>query len=198
MKRIAILIAAVACTPAFAQVFNNPSTVTPFAQVQANGVLIDNIAGADFAQRVASDRCIYVREVDNKPKYYLPPQPGHNLPFSADDYIGKLSNGWGLYADTFVPQMRKPLWSDTGLKTSQIASGSNLTQKIASSSSSSSSSSSATVRSWSENGKTTTESSAESEVTVNGKTYRTYKHELNTTPQPVEPESYNGTVYYCR
>jgi hypothetical protein len=94
--------------------------------------------------------------------------------------------------------MKQQLWSDTDSRTDQIASGSNVVQKIASSSSSSSSSSSATVRSWSEKGKTTTESSAESEVTVNGKTYRTFKHELKTTPEPVEPESYNGTVYYCR
>lgn len=65
-------------------------------------------------------------------------------------------------------------------------------QRIAETSTSTSATS--TVRSWSENGKTHTESEQQSEVTINGKTYRYYEHHFSTTPGTESTTE----LYYCR
>ncbi|WP_156992744.1 hypothetical protein [Paraburkholderia oxyphila] len=80
------------------------------------------------------------------------------------------------------------------MQTSAWANADGATQNIASSANSSSASS--TVNAWiDENGNATSETTAESTITVNGKTYRSYKHELKkATP----PELQTRALYYCR
>jgi hypothetical protein len=204
MKRILFSLSLLACSAAHAQLFSNPSTVTPFATVQATGIVLDQVSGAQFAQRTGIDRCRLLLRVDTSPKYFRPTQPGHSIPWASDANVpvgAYRYNVWNTYVWDAGPMApTKGQWSGASTDTDAIAK-SDKAQRIASSStssSSSSSSSSSTVSTWNNgNGKTTTESTAETSVTINGKTYRTFKHELNTTPEPIEPQSYLDGAYYC-
>jgi len=82
------------------------------------------------------------------------------------------------------------------MRTSAWTNADSTTQKLASSASSSSANASSTVNSWiDESGKEATESTTESTVTINGKTYRSYKQELKRTTPPVVQ---TRALYFCR
>jgi hypothetical protein len=185
----------VCCSHVYAQSFvNNPVASQAASQNAANAVAISQSITAN-ASRTDSTSCIPMILVGDAQVFYIDPKEGH----APSWYSGKYDRSPSFQANTLpfgnvdsiqsrTERMQIEPWSNGNVEAMKIAS------------SSSSSSASSYVNQWSENGKTTTESTAETEVTVNGKTYRTFKHDIQTTPNqpPQEPQSYNERIILCR
>jgi hypothetical protein len=184
----------VCCSHVCAQSFvNNPVAAAAAAQNVANTVAIDQSIAV--VSRTDNTACIPMILVGDPQVVYIAPREGHEPSWHPEKY----NSAPPFQANTLPPSTVERNQSRTDSMKAQPWENSNAaTMKIASTSSNSSSSS--YVSQWSSNGKTTTESSAETEVTVNGKIYRTFQHDIQTTPSPTpqEPQSYNERIILCR
>jgi hypothetical protein len=186
----------VCCAQANAQaVITNPAAVALSAQNAANALAVQQSVAAN-ASRADTSSCVPLILVGQPEVFYIDPKEGHAPSWHSGNYDRSLP----FQAGTWSGEVPETIQNRTNsMQTQPWANSDATTMKIASTSSSSASASSF-VNQWSSNGRTTTESQEQTEVTVNGKTYRTFKHDINTTPpEPtMEPQSYNERVILCR
>lgn len=183
-----VLFAAIA--PTFAQSVSIPAQIAGAALQQSQQV-----------QTPMRNSCTPIIVQVSAPSYaYVEPKSGYAPKWKSDSFdrpapfsaTASMGNSFPVANDR-TGDMQSSAWSNADAATQKIAASSS-SAFSSSSSNSSSSSASSTVRSWNENGQGMTESTEETEVTVNGKTYKTFKHELK--PTNIEPQS--SVLYFCR
>jgi hypothetical protein len=182
-------------TQAAAQsVFQNPAVFVILSE--------QNLANAASVQqalttlgRPDNTACVPMMMVGDPQMIYMMPEEGHapswqspvygrGAPFEAQS--GPASTGKTVGAMQRAEDMRTQPWSDSSAITQKIAGESSL-------------SASARVSGWQRNGLNTIETAPATEVTVNGRTYRTYREDLNRAARPaVEPQIYTQRVVFCR
>jgi hypothetical protein len=183
--KLAPLVLFATLAPAFGQTVSLPTAVAAAAIQQWQ---------APQVQTPAKNTCTPIIAQVAMPNYkYVEPENGYEPSWQSSSF------------DRMAPFAAPAPWQGSvpnaadktdSMQTSAWTNADATTQTIASSANSSSASASSRVRSWiDENGKAMTETTTESTITVNGKTYRSYKHELKrATP----PELQTRSLYYCR
>ncbi|MGS0893942.1 hypothetical protein ACVBGC_15595 [Burkholderia stagnalis] len=182
-------------TQAVAQaVFQNPAVfVILNEQTLATAASIDQ--ALTTLSRADNTACAPMMLVSDPQMIYMMPEAGHApswqspvygraTPFDARN--GPASTGKTVGAMQHADDMQTQPWSDSGALTQKIADASNAP-------------SSGTVDAWRNNGLDAVETARATEVIVNGKTYRTYRDDLNQSARPVvEPQIYTQRVIFCR
>ncbi|MDN7902860.1 hypothetical protein QZM18_01805 [Burkholderia diffusa] len=182
-------------TQAAAQsVFQNPAVFVILSeQTLANAASVqqalttlgrpDNTACVPMMM-VGDPQMIYMMPAEGHAPSWQSPVYGRGAPFDAQN--GPTPTGKTIGAMQHAQDMQTQPWSDSSA----------ITQKIAGESSVSAS---ARVSDWQRKGLNTIETATATEVTVNGKTYRAYREDLNQTARPVvEPQIYTQRVVFCR
>jgi hypothetical protein len=184
----------ICCSQVYAQssFVNNPVAAAAASQNAANAVAISQSIAT--GSRTDGTSCLPMVLVGEPQLTYIDPKEG----YAPSWHSGKYDRAPEFQANNVGSGAVDPIKSHTAsMQTQPWSNGDVAAMKIASSSSSSSASS--YVSQWSSNGKTTTETGTETEVTVNGKTYRTFEHDINTTPvSPQQPQTYNEWIILCR
>ncbi|AXK63049.1 hypothetical protein [Burkholderia sp. IDO3] len=182
-------------TQAAAQsVFQNPAVFVILSeQTLANAASVQQ--ALTTLGRPDNTACVPMMMVGDPQMIYMMPEEGHapswqspaygrGTPFEAQN--GPASTGKTVGAMQHAEDMQTQPWSDSSA----------ITQKIAGESSVSASD---RVSDWQRNGLNTIETARATDVTVNGKVYRPYNHELNHPAGPVaEPQIYTQRVVFCR
>jgi len=182
-------------TQAAAQsVFQNPAVFVILSeQTLANAASVQQ--ALTTLGRPDNTACVPMVMVGDPQMIYMMPEQGHapswqspvygrGAPFEAQN--GPHPTGKTVGAMQRADDMQTQPWSDSSAITQKIAGESSL-------------SASARVSDWQRNGLNTIETAPATEVTVNGKTYRAYREDLNKTARPVvEPQIYTQRVVFCR
>jgi len=182
-------------TQAAAQsVFQNPAVFVILSeQTLANATSVQQ--ALTTLGRPDNTACVPMMMVGDPQMIYMMPEEGHapswqspvygrGAPFEAQN--GPHPTGKTVGAMQHADDMQTQPWSDSSAITQKIAGESSL-------------SASASVSGWQRNGLNTIETAPATEVTVNGKTYRTYREDLNQVARPVvEPQIYTQRVVFCR
>ncbi|KAB0638818.1 hypothetical protein [Burkholderia latens] len=182
-------------TQAIAQsLFQNPAVfVILNEQTLANAASVQQ--ALTTLGRPDNTACVPMMMVGDPQMIYMMPEEGHapswqspvygrGAPFVAQS--GPAPTGKTVGAMQHAEDMQTQPWSDSSA----------ITQKIAGEPSVSAS---AQVDDWQRSGLATIETARATEVTVNGKTYRSYRNDLNQTARPaVEPQIYTQRVVFCR
>ncbi|MGU2438951.1 hypothetical protein ACTXHA_01005 [Burkholderia cenocepacia] len=189
---VALLLASVQA--AAQSVFQNPAVFVILSeQTLANAASVqqalstlgrpDNTACAPMMM-IGDPQMVYmVPEAGHAPSWQSPVY-GRGAPFDAQ--TGPKSTGKTVGAMQHTEDMQTQPWSD----------GSAITQKIAGESSVTAAD---RVNEWRHTGLDKIETVRASDVTVNGKTYRAYRDDLNGSAKPViEPQIYTQRVVFCR
>ncbi|UXU91556.1 hypothetical protein [Burkholderia sp. S-53] len=175
-------------------VFQNPAVfVILNEQTAANAVSVqqalttlgrsDNTACAPMMM-IGDPQMIYMMPEQGHAPSWQSPAYGRGAPFEAKN--GPTSTGKTVVAMQHAEDMQTQPWSD----------GSAITQKIAGESSMSAAN---RVNEWRRNGLDKVETARATDVTVNGKTYRAYRDDLDRSAKPViEPQIYTQRVVFCR
>jgi hypothetical protein len=155
-------------------------------------------AGAQQALTILSrsdnTACMPMVMVGGPEVFFISPESGHAPSWQPSPYDRPLpfqAQNWPPQGDIedlqqHTGKMQAPSWSDANAVTQQIAS-------------SSSASASSTVSQWENNGLKVIATTRETEVTVNGKTYRAYQQDINKVSMPPkEPQIFNERVIFCR
>ncbi|HKT67674.1 hypothetical protein [Burkholderia sp. 22313] len=182
-------------TQAAAQsVFQNPAVFVILSeQTLANAASVqqalttlgrpDNTACVPMVM-VGAPQMIYMMPEEGHAPSWHSPVYGRGAPFEAQN--GPHPTGKTVGAMQHANDMQTQPWSDSSAITQKIAGESSL-------------SASARVSDWQRNALNTIETAPATEVTVNGKTYRTYREDLNQAARPVvEPQIYTQRVVFCR
>lgn len=175
-------------------VFQNPAVfVILNEQTAANAVSVQQ--ALTTLGRPDNTACVPMMMVGDPQMIYMMPEPGHapswqspvygrGTPFQAQS--GPKPGGKTAGAIQHTEDMQTQPWSD----------GSALTQMIAGETSVSAST---MVSAWQRNGLDTIEVARATEVTVNGKTYHTYRNDVRQSDRPVvDPQIYTQRVVFCR
>lgn len=189
---VALLLASVQA--AAQSVFQNPAVfVILNEQTLANAASVqqalstlgrpDNTACAPMVM-IGDPQMVYMMpEAGHAPSWQAPVY-GRGAPFDAQS--GPKSTGKTVDATQHTEAMQTQPWSD----------GSAITQKIAGESSVAAAD---RVNEWRYTGLDRIETARAADVTVNGKTYRAYRDDLNGAAKPaVEPQIYTQRVVFCR
>lgn len=182
-------------TQAAAQsVFQNPAVFVILSeQTLANAASVQQ--ALTTLNRPDNTACVPMMMVGDPQMIYMMPEEGHapswrspvygrGAPFEAQN--GPTPTGKTVGAMQHAEDMQTQPWSDSSAITQKIAGESSL-------------SASARVDDWQRKGLHTIETAPATEVTVNGKTYRAYREELNQAARPVvEPQIYTQRVVFCR
>ena len=175
-------------------VFQNPAVFVILSeQTLANAASVqqalstlgrpDNTACAPMMM-IGDPQMIYMMPEAGHAPSWQSPVYGRGAPFDAQN--GPKSTGKTVGAMQHTEDMQTQPWSD----------GSAITQKIAGESSMSAADQ---VNEWQRNGLDKVETPRAMDVTVNGKTYRAYRDDLNRSAKPfVEPQIYTRRVVFCR
>lgn len=143
----------------------------------------DNTACAPMVM-IGDPQMIYMMPEEGHAPSWQSPVYGRGAPFQAQK--GPVPTGKTVGAMQRTEDMRTLPWSD----------GSAITQKIAGASSVAAAE---RVSEWQLNGLDKIETARAEDVTVNGKTYRAYRDDLNGAAKPVvEPQIYTQRVVFCR
>ncbi|WP_156992279.1 hypothetical protein [Paraburkholderia oxyphila] len=183
--KLAPLVLLAALSPAFGQTVSTPAAIAGAALQQWQEPQV---------QTPVKNTCTPIIVQVAMPSYnYVEPESGYAPSWQSGSF------------DRAPPFSAPPSWQGSmpnasgqtsTMHTSAWTNADSATQMIASSATYSSASASSTVNSWTdESEKTTTESTAESTITVNGKTYRSYKHELKRATLPALQ---TRALSYCR
>ncbi len=197
MKYIALGLLAV-CIPLCAQIAPTTQQAGLIASEQSAAVGVAILsASPSFLYRTATGPCEPLVIVQQPDLTFIAPQPGYypswksdqydSLPrFQADSVTSDTQNN---NTNAMQAEAQSHPWESYDQSTPALAATTN--DNIVANSSS-------YVNQWSSNGNLTTETNQQTEVTINGKTYRRFKHELDTTPIPYEAGSFNGGIVICR
>ncbi|MGR3908459.1 hypothetical protein Q3A80_15570 [Burkholderia sp. SR8] len=182
-------------TQAAAQsVFQNPAVFVILSeQTLANAASVQQ--ALTTLGRPDNTACVPMMMIGDPQMIYMMPEEGHapswqspvygrGAPFVAQN--GPVPTGKPDGATQHAEDMQTQPWSDSSA----------ITQKIAGASSVSASN---RVDDWQINGLNRIEAARTTEVTVDGKTYRSYRDDLNRSARPVvEPQIYTKRVVFCR
>ncbi|AKM03491.1 MULTISPECIES: hypothetical protein [Burkholderia cepacia complex] len=194
MRIFLVALLLVSVQAAAQSVFQNPAVfVILNEQTAANAVSVqqalttlgrsDNTACAPMMM-IGDPQMIYMMPEQGHAPSWQSPVYGRGAPFDAQK--GPTSTGKTVGAMQHAEDMQTQPWSD----------GSAITQKIAGESSMSAAD---RVNKWQRNGLDKVETARATDVTVNGKTYRAYRDDLNRSAKPViEPQIYTQRVVFCR
>ncbi|WP_321790463.1 hypothetical protein [Burkholderia pyrrocinia] len=194
MRIFLVALLLVSVQAAAQSVFQNPAVfVILNEQTAANAVSVqqalttlgrsDNTACAPMMM-IGDPQMIYMVPEQGHAPSWQSPVYGRGAPFEAQN--GPTSTGKTVGAMQHAEDMQTQPWAD----------GSAITQKIAGESSVSAAD---RVREWQRNGLNKIETARATDVTVNGKTYRAYRDDLNVAAKPViEPQIYTQRVVFCR
>ncbi|OXJ31656.1 MULTISPECIES: hypothetical protein [Burkholderia] len=175
-------------------VFQNPAVFVILGeQTAANAVSVqqalstlgraDNTACAPMMM-IGDPQMIYMMPEEGHAPSWQSPVYGRGAPFEAQK--GPTSTGKTIGAMQHAEDMQTQPWSDGSAITQKIAGESNVTAADR-------------VSGWQRNGLGSIETAPATEVTVNGKTYRAYRDDLNRSAKPVvEPQIYTQRVVFCR
>ncbi|KVE10670.1 hypothetical protein KDW82_27700 [Burkholderia vietnamiensis] len=175
-------------------VFQNPAIIVILnEQTAANAASVQQ--ALTTLGRPDNTACVPMIMVGDPQVVYMVPEAGHapswqspvydrGAPFVAQ--AGPTPTAQDGRASQHADGMQSQPWSDSSA----------LTQKIAGETSVSAST---MVSDWQTNELNTIEIAHAAEVTVNGKTYRTYRTEVDRSSRPVvEPQIYMRQVVFCR
>ncbi|MEN8517040.1 hypothetical protein [Burkholderia sp. RS02] len=175
-------------------VFQNPAVFVILSeQTLANAASVQQ--ALTTLGRPDNTACVPMMMVGDPQMIYMMPEEGHapswrspvygrGAPFEAQN--GPTPTGKTVGATQHAEDMQTQPWSD----------GSAITQKIAGESSMSAA---GRVSEWQRNELDRIETARATDVTVNGKTYRAYRDDLNRAAKPVvEPQIYMQRVVFCR
>lgn len=193
--RIFLVALLLVSTQATAQtVFQNPAVfVILNEQTAANAVSVQQ--ALTTLGRSDNAACVPMMMIGDPQMIYMVPERGHapswqspvygrGAPFEAQN--GPTPMGKPVGATQYAGAMQAQPWSDSSA----------ITQKIAGESRVSASNS---VADWQRNELNTIETARAVEVTVNGKTYRSYRNDINQSVRPaIEPQIYTQRVVFCR
>ena len=182
-------------TQAAAQsVFQNPAVFVILSeQTLANAASVQQ--ARTTRGRPDNTACVPMMMIGEPQMIYMMPEEGHapswqspvygrGAPFVAQN--GPTPTGKSAGEMQHAEDMQTQPWSDS----------STITQKIAGESSLSASN---RVDDWQSSGLNRIEAARTTQVTVNGKTYRSYRDDLNrSAPAAVEPQIYTKRVVFCR
>ncbi|AIO38308.1 hypothetical protein KDW55_25085 [Burkholderia sp. AU19243] len=182
-------------TQAFAQsLFQNPAVFVILSeQTLANAASVQQ--ALTTLGRPDNTACVPMMMVSDPQMIYMMPEQGHapswqsplygrGAPFVAQS--GPASTGKTIGAMQHAEDMQTQPWSDSSTITQKIAGESSMTA-------------SARVDDWQRSGLAAIETARATEVTVGGKTYRSYRNDLNQAAPPVvEPQIYTQRVVFCR
>ncbi|QVN21206.1 hypothetical protein [Burkholderia pyrrocinia] len=133
---------------------------------------------------IGDPQMIYMMPEEGHAPSWQSPVYGRGAPFNAQN--GPTPTGKTVGAMQHAEDMQTQPWSD----------GSAITQKIAGESRVSAAD---RVSEWQRNGINRIETARATDVTVNGKTYRAYRDDLDRSAKPViEPQIYTRRVVFCR
>ncbi|KWH62143.1 hypothetical protein ACGTRS_06370 [Burkholderia semiarida] len=189
---VALLLASVQA--AAQSVFQNPAVFVILSeQTLANAASVqqalstlgrpDNAACAPMMM-IGDPQMIYMMPEAGHAPSWQSPVYGRGAPFDAQS--GPRPTGKTVGAMQHAEDMRTQPWSD----------GSALTQKIAGEPAVTAAD---RVNAWRHTGLDRIETARASDVTVNGKTYRAYRDDLDGSAKPVvEPQVYTQRVVFCR
>ncbi|HDR9283265.1 hypothetical protein [Burkholderia vietnamiensis] len=139
--------------------------------------------------------CVPMMMIGDPQMIYMVPEQGHapswqspvygrGVPFDAQ--TGPTPMGKPVGATQYADAMQAQPWSDSSAITQNIAGELRV-------------SASGRVIGWQRNELVTIETARAVEVTVNGKTYRTYRNDINRSARPaIEPQIYTQRVVFCR
>ncbi|RQV26754.1 hypothetical protein DF039_05030 [Burkholderia cenocepacia] len=189
---IALLLASVQA--AAQSVFQNPAVfVILNEQTLANAASVQQALST--LGRPDNTACAPMMMIGDPQMVYMMPEAGHapswqspvygrGAPFDAQN--GPKPTGKTVGAMQHAEDMRTQPWSDGSTITQQIAGESSVTAADR-------------VNEWRHTGLDRIETARASDVTVNGRTYRAYRDDLNGHAQPVvEPQIYTQRVVFCR
>ncbi|NTX29841.1 hypothetical protein HT746_22425 [Burkholderia pyrrocinia] len=175
-------------------VFQNPAVFVILSeQTLANAASVQQ--ALTTLNRPDNTGCVPMMMIGDPQMIYMMPEEGHapswqspvygrGAPFNAQN--GPTPTGKTVGAMQHAEDMQTQPWSD----------GSAITQKIAGESSVSAAD---RVSEWQRNGINRIETARATDVTVNGKTYRAYRDDLDRSAKPViEPQIYTQRVVFCR
>ncbi|KWF30257.1 hypothetical protein [Burkholderia pseudomultivorans] len=175
-------------------VFQNPAVFVILSeQTLANAASVQQ--ALTTLNRADNTACMPMMMVGDPQVIYMVPEAGHapswqspvygrGAPFDAQN--GPAPTGKTIGAMQHAEDMQTQPWADSGAITQRIAGESSV-------------SASSTVSDWQRAGLNAIETARADEVTVNGKTYRAYQHDINRSAQPVvEPQVYTQRVIFCR
>lgn len=194
MRIFLVALLLVSMQAAAQSVFQNPAVfVILNEQTAANAVSVqqalttlgrpDNTGCAPMMM-IGDPQMIYMMPEQGHAPSWQSPVYGRGAPFEAQK--GPTSTGKTVGAMQHAEDMQTQPWSD----------GSAITQKIAGESSMSAAD---RVNEWQRNGLDKVETARATDVTVNGKTYRAYRDDLDRSAKPViEPQIYTQRVVFCR
>lgn len=194
MRIFLVALLLVSMQAAAQSVFQNPAVfVILNEQTAANAVSVqqalttlgrsDNTACAPMMM-IGDPQMIYMMPEQGHAPSWQSPVYGRGAPFDAQK--GPTPTGKTVGAMQHAEDMQTQPWSD----------GSAITQKIAGESSMSAAD---RVNEWQRNALDKVETARATDVTVNGKTYRAYRDDLNRSAKPViEPQIYTQRVVFCR
>ncbi|MCA8320022.1 hypothetical protein [Burkholderia cepacia] len=175
-------------------VFQNPAVfVILNEQTAANAASVqqalttlgrpDNTACAPMMM-IGDPQMIYTMPKEGHAPSWQSPGYGRGTPFEAQN--GPAPTGKTVGAMQRAEDMQTQPWSD----------GSAITQKIVGESSVSAAD---RVSEWQRSKLDKIETASATDVTVNGKTYRAYRQDINRSTKPViEPQIYTQRVAFCR
>ncbi|WP_175682434.1 hypothetical protein [Burkholderia cenocepacia] len=175
-------------------VFQNPAVFVILSeQTLANAASVqqalstlgrpDNTACAPMMM-IGDPQMIYMMPEAGHAPSWQSPVYGRGAPFDAQN--GPKPTGKTVGAMQHTEDMQTQPWSDGSAITQQIAGESSVTAAER-------------VNAWRHAGLDRIETARASDVTVNGKTYRAYRDDLNGSTKPVvEPQIYTQRVVFCR
>ncbi|AOR70564.1 hypothetical protein BBJ41_23825 [Burkholderia stabilis] len=194
MRIFLVALLLVSAQAAAQSVFQNPAVFVILSeQTAANAVSVqqalttlgraDNTACAPMMM-IGDPQMIYMMPEEGHAPSWQSPVYGRGTPFEAQN--GPHPTGKTVGAMQHAEDMQTQPWSDSSAITQKIAGDSSL-------------SAADRVSDWQRNGLTSIETARATEVTVNGKTYRAYRDDINRSAQPViEPQIYTQRVVFCR
>ncbi|ALX15413.1 hypothetical protein P350_28540 [Burkholderia cepacia JBK9] len=194
MRIFLVALLLVSVEAAAQSVFQNPAVFVILSeQTAANAVSVqqalstlgrpDNTACAPMMM-VGDPQMIYMMPEEGHAPSWQSPVYGRGAPFEAQN--GPSPTGKTVGAMQHAEDMQTQPWSDGSAITQKIAGESNVTAADR-------------VSDWQRNGLDKIETARAADVTVNGKTYRAYRDDLNRSAKPViEPQIYTQRVVFCR
>ncbi|WP_041490903.1 hypothetical protein [Burkholderia cepacia] len=175
-------------------VFQNPAVFVILSeQTLANAASVEQ--ALTTLGRPDNTACVPMMMIGEPQMIYMMPEEGHapswqspvygrGAPFEAQN--GPHPTGKTIGAMQHAEDMQTQPWSDSSAITQKIAGESSL-------------SASDRVNDWQRSRLNTIETARATEVTVGGKTYRSYREDLNQSARPVvEPQIYTQRVVFCR
>lgn len=194
MRIFLVALLLVSVQAAAQSVFQNPAVFVILSeQTAANAVSVQQALST--LGRPDTTACAPMMMVGDPQMIYMMPEEGHapswqspvygrGAPFEAQN--GPSPTGKTVGAMQHAEDMQTQPWSDGSAITQKIAGESNVTAADR-------------VSDWQRNGLDKIETARAADVTVNGKTYRAYRDDLNRSAKPViEPQIYTQRVVFCR